>query len=606
MARRIPWQGATGLALLVLLVVLGTLQYRWLTDVSAAERERMRATLETRAVDFTDAVDRQITRLFLVFQRSAVSHDDPAGAVGDALDEWRAEPDASALIAGVYVVDAAPEGASIRQYARASWALEPAAWPPALQRWRLMLGSRPPFGPTPGPLLAAAIVEPSMPAIIVPVPRVRRVGDGSTFAYLPDPDGPPRSIVVALDAAVILRDVVTPLAAKYFGGGSDAAYVATIVRRDDPSVVVYTTPGEAPVEATTADRVGGLLGPRFEGTSVLAHEADAAGHPGDDRHLAITIVRRAGKVAGGHVVLAGWDAGAWQLRLRCVGGSLEALVQQSRRRNLAVGFGVLLLLAASFALVLASASRQQRSARQQLEFVAAVSHELRTPLAVICSAGENLADGVIASSDQVRQYGALIGTEGHRLSGMIERVLTFAGIQSGAAPSAVGPVDLGRIIEDAVSAVRAEAGDRACTIRLSIPSGLPKVPGDAEALRSALHNVIGNAVKYSAAGDPVDVTVEFLEPMLRVRVTDRGLGIDAADLPHVFKPFFRGRRAADAQVRGSGIGLSIVRHVVAAHGGRIRIDSRPGEGTTVTVDLGRHADPPQGEPQTLAVSQPRG
>jgi len=95
-------------------------------------------------------------------------------------------------------------------------------------------------------------------------------------------------------------------------------------------------------------------------------------------------------------------------------------------------------------------------------------------------------------------------------------------------------------------------------------------------------------VKYSVRGGSVDVSAQLADGAARrvqIRVADRGLGIDAADLPHVFKPFYRGRRAVDAQVRGTGVGLSVVRHVVDAHGGSIAIDSRAGEGTTVVVEL---------------------
>jgi len=101
-----------------------------------------------------------------------------------------------------------------------------------------------------------------------------------------------------------------------------------------------------------------------------------------------------------------------------------------------------------------------------------------------------------------------------------------------------------------------------------------------------VHNVVGNAVKYSAPGGRVEMTAEVSETgVVTLRVVDRGIGIDAADLPQVFEPFFRGRRAVDAQVRGSGIGLSVVRHVIQSHGGEVRVDSRAGEGTTVTIVL---------------------
>src|SRR5439155_13839916 len=130
--------------------------------------------------------------------------------------------------------------------------------------------------------------------------------------------------------------------------------------------------------------------------------------------MAITIVRRTTGAGSGGIVIGGTsqDQGAWLARVRYRSGPLETIVARSRRRNVAIGLGVLGLLAASFVLIMASAQRQQRLARQQIEFVAAVSHELRTPLAVIRSAGENLADGVVAAEDQVRRYGSLIESEG--------------------------------------------------------------------------------------------------------------------------------------------------------------------------------------------------
>jgi len=259
-------------------------------------------------------------------------------------------------------------------------------------------------------------------------------------------------------------------------------------------------------------------------------------------------------------------------------------VAASRRRNIAVGLGVLSLLAASVGLVIVSAQRQQRLARQQMEFVAAVSHELRTPLAVICSAGENLADGVVSDPAQIKRYGSLVETEGRRLGAMVERVLDFAGISSGNGLSR-GDVNVSSVIAEAVRGLDADAHDRGVTIAVHDAPDGPHVIGDGDALRSAVQNVVGNAVKYSPRGATVDVATEIQESAVRIRVADRGLGIDAEDLPHIFKPFYRGRRAIGAEVRGSGVGLSVVRHVVDAHHGRIEVDSRPGDGTTVTVTL---------------------
>jgi signal transduction histidine kinase len=287
--------------------------------------------------------------------------------------------------------------------------------------------------------------------------------------------------------------------------------------------------------------------------------------------------------------MAGGDEhGAWEVRARHRSGSLETIVARSRRRNLAISLGVLGLLASSVVLALAAAQRQQRLARQQMEFVAAVSHELRTPLAVICSAGENLADGVIADSKQVKRYGSLIQAEGRRLGDMVERVMEFAGISAGTAVRRSADVDISKVVAEATDALQPDAADRGVTLNVHANGSLLAVTGDADALRSAVQNIVGNAVKYSPRGATVDVSTQVPSgepPRVQIRVADRGLGIDAADLRHIFKPFYRGRRAVDAQVRGAGVGLSVVRHVVDAHQGTIAVDSRVGEGTTIVVEL---------------------
>jgi signal transduction histidine kinase len=431
-------------------------------------------------------------------------------------------------------------------------------------------------------------LEAGIPALIIPAPHLTTLKSGDQFMVRPTPGAPGRVLIVSLDSGSVRTQLLEPLVAKHFGEGLASDYVVTIVRRDDPSTVVFSSAGQ-PVERAAADVTTGVFDLRIDEVSRLSGARGLAHGPGANDRFAITIVRRASAASGERVLMTGGaEHGAWELRARHRSGSLEAIVARSRRRNMAISLGVLGLLAASLVLALAAALRQQRLARQQMEFVAAVSHELRTPLAVICSAGENLADGVVADGDQVKRYGSLIQTEGRRLGDMVERVMEFAGISSGTAVRARGAVDIARVIAEATDALRAEARDRGVTLEVHSNGTLPTVSGDVDALRSAVQNIVGNALKYSPGGATVDVSthVERSDPArVQIRVADRGLGIDAADLPHIFKPFYRGRRAVDAQVRGTGVGLSVVRHVVDAHGGTIAVDSRVGEGTIVVVEL---------------------
>jgi signal transduction histidine kinase len=187
--------------------------------------------------------------------------------------------------------------------------------------------------------------------------------------------------------------------------------------------------------------------------------------------------------------------------------------------------------------------------------------------------------------------------------------MEFAGIISGIAVRGSTDVDVSKVVAQATDALRLDAADRGVTLKVHADGSLPAVIGDADALRSAVQNIVGNAVKYSSSGATVDVSTQVRSgepPRVQIRVADRGLGIDAADLPHIFKPFYRGRRAVDAQVRGAGVGLSVVRHVVDAHQGTIAVDSRVGEGTTIVVELPATVAGEVGEPRRSAPGRTAG
>ena len=634
--RRIPWQLLAAALLLVLLAILATLQYRWLGEVSEAERERMRAGLRTRASELAQEFDAELTRAYVTFHVGSDQLDaDAAGALAGAYATWQANAKIPALVSAVYLAEGkSVDSAQLRRLDPATRALVPAEWPPALAASLARTHqTMPPVvgGPNAAPsILFADAIDSRTPALLIAVPRFTRTSEEGRIRFISDPSAGARLVIVALDADQLQRQLLEPLVAKYFGEGSGSEYLVTIARRPPslgpaltssggtgppslgpastgsggtgpPSLgppstssggtrggdeIVYNS-AATPIEASKADVTAGLFDLRMDELNRLADDATRGrGFPPLSTRLSIAIVRRSEGGDGRRILLSSAEQrGAWEMRLSHRTGSLDTIVAQSRRRNLAISLGVLGLLAASFVLVLASAERQQRLSRQQMEFVAAVSHELRTPLAVICSAGENLADGVVAEATQVKRYGSLIETEGRRLGDMVERVMAFAGMSSGAQAPLHASVDVAQVIADAVEGVQHDARDRGVTIAVHSNGTLPPVSGDAEALRSAVQNVVGNAVKYSAGGATVDVASAVRGAQVEIRVVDRGLGIDGNDLPHIFKPFYRGRRAMDAQVRGSGVGLSVVRHVVDAHRGTIQVDSRPGEGTTVTIAL---------------------
>jgi signal transduction histidine kinase len=601
--RSLPWSLVAGALLTGLLVTLASLQYRWVGEVGEAERARMRAGLQTRAADFAQAFDRELTQIYVAFHGEPDTVGlDPAQAIAVQLAKAQAAATVPDLIRDVFLLESqGPRAGMLQRFDPGSRALQPVDWPAPLEAWRLRAAHVVPIGSAAGilPIFMADAVDAAAPALIIPVPLVKRIdidsGSGNgRFAVLPDPAGTARALIVWLDAGRLRRQLLEPLVARYFGSGDASEYLVSIVERDAPSHVVYASAKDAVIDEQTADVSTGMFDLRMNEMTRLAGNVKPVAGQGSSKlstdRVAVTIVRRsAGAGDAARVLMTGGaNQGAWQVRARYRSGSLESIVASSRRRNMAISLGVLGLLGAAFLLVVAAAQRQRRLARQQMEFVAAVSHELRTPLAVICSAGENLADGVIADAAQVKSYGSLIQTEGRRLGDMVERVMEFAGISSGTPMRTRDDVDMAKVVADAVHGVGPDALARDITIAVHANGMLPPVTGDADALRSAVQNIVGNAVKYSLPGGTVDVTTHAHDGIVQIRVADRGLGIDAEDLPHILEPFYRGRRAVDAQVRGTGVGLSVVRHVIAAHHGTIAVDSRVGEGTTVTVELLPH------------------
>jgi signal transduction histidine kinase len=289
---------------------------------------------------------------------------------------------------------------------------------------------------------------------------------------------------------------------------------------------------------------------------------------------------------------------SWRLLIQHGAGSLDAAVSQARARNLWLSFGMLGVLATGIVIVMANARRSQQLAARQMDFVATVSHELRTPLAVIRSAAQNLSAGVVGDPAQARRYGTLIEDEGRRLTDMVEQVMDYAGLEGRGRVREPRPVDVPALVEQVAVACRpaCEAAGCALAVSTTLPDAgeAPVVMGDEAALGRVVTNLVTNAAKHGADGAWVGVTVSSCTVKggreVLITVSDRGRGIDASDLAHVFEPFRRGRRAIEQQVHGNGLGLSLVKRIVEAHGGRVAVTSAPGEGATFVVYLPARAE----------------
>jgi signal transduction histidine kinase len=228
--------------------------------------------------------------------------------------------------------------------------------------------------------------------------------------------------------------------------------------------------------------------------------------------------------------------------------------------------------------------RDARLSALQADFVSKVSHELRTPLTSIRMFTETLA---LRRGDEAvaERCIAALGRESVRLQELIDRLLDWGRMESGRRLYDRAEVDVPRLVESAIAAVEAALKRHEAKVEVSVEPNLPKVMGDAGALKDALINLISNAYKYG--GEPPLVTVRARQSGadLCVEVSDNGAGIERREQKRIFEKFYRIDDRLSRQREGSGLGLTIVQHVMAAHAGRVEVDSAPGRGSTFTLVL---------------------
>jgi signal transduction histidine kinase len=272
-----------------------------------------------------------------------------------------------------------------------------------------------------------------------------------------------------------------------------------------------------------------------------------------------------------------------------VNADLQADLDQfaQRRRLIPAGLAMLaVLVIAAGTLISRAVSRELAAARLQSDFVAAVSHEFRTPLTSMRQFTEMLVEDDDLAPEKRRSYYRAQQRATQRLSRLVESLLDFGRMEAGARPYRLEPLDAGRLARSVVEEFCQEVACDGFAVECAVPERPAIVNADREALAQALWNLLDNAVKYSPPGGAVRVEVEAGDGVA-IRVRDRGYGIPPAEREQILRKFARGSSATALGVNGTGIGLAMVTHIVDAHGGRLRIDSEPGQGSTFTIELPR-------------------
>jgi signal transduction histidine kinase len=293
-----------------------------------------------------------------------------------------------------------------------------------------------------------------------------------------------------------------------------------------------------------------------------------------------------GKPPGDAVVRLAADSQLpWSLAVTRTGASPDdASAARKRLLLLILGMVVVFLVAGTY-LIARAIRREAAVARLQSEFVATVSHEFRSPLTAMRQLSEILAQGRVPSQERRQTYYDTLVSETRRLQRLVETVLNLGRMEEGRRQYRFEEIDAGDVIEGVVSEFEMDLAASGRRIDVTRPDGGCPVQADPEALGLAVRNLVDNALKYSPGEPAVFVSWRREDGSVAIRVRDCGIGIPTAEQRVIFQKFVRGRAAVDAHVKGTGVGLATVSHVVRAHGGDIRVDSAPGEGSTFTIRI---------------------
>ncbi len=549
--------------LAVLCTALAILQYRWIGAISLAEQDRLEDNLQVALRRIANDFDRDLSAAAgsLTPDTGQVEELGVEPAYAARYNDWKASSPHPQIFRRLMLAIPGNDRLVLRKIDLDHGTFSDMEWPAEWQRLHDWMSSRlegsprpmqPPPSGFPGrpPGRGGGGRPPVEDTLLLDLPRF---GPGT---------GEQNWLIAEVDSTYMARRMMPQLLDRHLGQSMMAQFHARVTYRDKPSEVVFDA-GQTEGAARQAD------------VSVTFFEARAEPMGGFRR--VGPPPRPAGDSGRGRLVLS----------LRHNSGSLDAAVARHRRRNFAISGAIILLMGASAAILFRLSRQAQQLADLQMQFVAGVSHELRTPLTVIRTAAYNLRGKIASNPAQVERYGGLIQNESEKLSAIVEQILRFAGAKAGKVIRQREPVPVQDVVEDSILACRSLFEGSKLKLEKEVAPDLPMILADSMALQHAVQNLIQNAVKYGTEGnDWIGVSASAPdESVVEIRVADRGPGIPPEEQARVFDPFFRGKRAVQDQIHGTGLGLNLVRQIVEAHGGTIAVESEMMKGTAFVIRL---------------------
>jgi len=318
----------------------------------------------------------------------------------------------------------------------------------------------------------------------------------------------------------------------------------------------------------------------------------------DPSHPETAIMVRSAKDQSPLAASACWDGGKPEVErpfdsvfnglILGIGFHGTTIADMSRRfaRQQFLILGALsLLMGAGIVLMYRNVSRELALAKLKSDFVSNVSHELRTPLALIRLYAETLELGRISNPGKHQEYYEIIRKESERLTSLINNILDFSRIEAGKKEYSFRETDMADLVRSTLESYRFEIEQNGFYFEQKIANNVPPLQVDREAIARSLLNLVNNAVKYSANNKYLGVHLYHRDGHVNLEVVDRGIGIPAKEQPKIFEKFYRVGDPLVHNTKGSGLGLALVRHIVRAHGGEVRVESAPGRGSKFIITL---------------------